>query len=209
MRHPAPTPTGSALPLPRARSGRSSALVGSVELARDSVERFNALVHELCLDAPQVDADAIASVAAWLDAQPAEQGESLLQSRLDRLADLEAMLADADWTMEAAQSHRIARILAYVAEDNDLIPNTIPIYGHLDDALLLELAWPMLAEDVDDYHDFCHFRDEAAGHTHRRVQQIDWLNARAEEGALWEHQHRVHGQAYVEYGAPAAFFRVS
>ena len=209
MRHPAPTPTGSALPLPHARPGRSSALVGSVELARDAVERFNSLVHELCLDAPQVDAGAIASVAAWLQAQPAEQGQSLLQSRLDRLAELETMLADPDWPMEAAQSHRIARILAYVAADNDLIPDTLPVYGHLDDALLLELAWPMLAEDVDDYRDFCRFREDAAGHTHRRVQQIDWLNARAEEGALWEHQHRVHGQAYVEYGAPATLFRVS
>ena len=36
-----------------------------------------------------------------------------------------------------------------------------------DDALLLELAWPMLAEDVDDYRDFCHFRDEAGGRSSR------------------------------------------
>lgn len=209
MRHPAPTPTGSALPLPRARSGNSTRCVGNVELARDAVERFNALIHDLCLDAPQVDADAIASVAAWLDSQPREQGELLLQSRLDRLADLQAMMSDPDWPVEAAQARRIGRILSYVADDNDLIPDSVPLYGHLDDALLLELTWPMLAEDVDDYHDFCRFRAERSQRSRRRVQQLDWLAARAEEGALWEHQHRVHDQNYVEYGAPGTFFRVS
>ncbi len=209
MRHPAPTPTGTALPLPRARATPPQQRASSLELTSDAVERFDSLVHELCMDAPHVDADAIASVAGWLDAQPAEQGAQLLQSRLDRLAELETMQRDADWPLEPAQARRIERILAYVAEENDLIADSVPLHGHLDDALLLELAWPMLVEDVDDYRDFCRYREEMAGRTRRPIKQIDWLHARAEEGALWEHQHRVHDQAYVEYGAPNAFFRVS
>lgn len=209
MRHPAPTPTGSPLPLSRLRADHAAADAGPVNPARDDIEKFNNLVHELYQDAPRVDADAIASVASWLESQPVEQRELLLQARLGRLAELAAMRADPDWPLDPAQAHRIEMIMQYVASENDLIPDATPTYGHLDDALLLELAWPMLAEDVDDYRDFCHFRDETGARSARPLHQLDWMNARAEEGALWEHLHRVHEQNYVEYGAPDGIFRVS
>jgi hypothetical protein len=178
-----------------------------VELAREAIEKFNSLVHELYPDAPQVDADAIASVSRWLESQPADQRESLLQSRLSRLAELEAMRRDPDWPLEPAQAHRIELILTYVASDG-VIPNSVPLHGHLDDALLLELAWPIFAEDVDDYRDFCRYRDEVGSRSGQPVRQTDWLRARAEEGALWEHMHRVHEQDYVTRGAPFNLFRV-
>ena len=209
MRHPAPTPSGSALPMPRARVAYRRHTAGTVPISSAAIEKFNALVHRLCLDAPQIDADAIASMARWLDSQPIEQRELLLQSRLDRLSELEAMRNDADWPMELAQAHRIESILDYVASEDDLIADAVPVHGHLDDALLLELAWPMLAEDVDDYRDFCCYRDEMAGNFKQSVHQLDWLRTRAEEGALWEHMHRVHEQDYVAHGAPATYFRVS
>lgn len=209
MRHPAPTPDKTPIPITRDRAQRRVHSAAPIELARDAVEKFNALVHDLYIDAPQIDADAIASVADWLEAQPVEQRELLLQARLGRLAELDAMRLDPDWPLDPAQLHRIELILAYVASENELIPDTVPTYGHLDDALLLELAWPMLAEDVDDYRDFCHFRDEVRDRFTRPVHQLDWLHARAEEGALWEHLHRVHEQNYVDYGAPAEFFRVT
>ena len=209
MRHPAPTPSGSSLPLPRARGAFRQHTAGPIELAREAIEKFNTLVHELYLDAPQIDAYAITSVARWLEAQPVEQRELLLQARLGRLAELDAMRLDQDWPLDPAQTHRIEMILAYVASENDLIPDTVPVHGHLDDALLLELAWPMFAEDVDDYRDFCRFREEVADRFGRPVHQVDWLHTRAEEGALWEHLHRVHEQDYVEHGAPTAYFRVT
>jgi hypothetical protein len=209
MRHPAPTPSGAPLPLPRGRGTYRAHTPAPIELARDAIEKFNALVHELYIDAPQIDADAIASVADWLESQPVAQRELLLQARLGRLAELDAMRLDPDWPLDPAQDHRIEKIMAYVASENDLIPDSVPTYGHLDDALLLELAWPMFAEDVDDYRDFCHFRDEMRERFGRPVHQLDWLNSRAEEGALWEHLHRVHEQNYVEYGASGGIFRVT
>lgn len=209
MRHPAPTPSTPSIPLSRVRGNQRPRSAGPVAPAREDIEKFNALVHELYRDAPQVDAEAIASVSTWLESQPVEQRELLLQARLGRLAELEAIRHDRDWPIDPAQERRIDLILDYVASENDLIPDNVPTYGYLDDALLLELAWPMLVEDVDDYRDFCHFRDEVGDQFDRPVHQIDWLRARAEEGALWEQMHRVHAQAYVEYSAPVDIFRVS
>lgn len=165
-------------------------------------------MHELHIDAPEIDADAIASVSRWLESRPADQREGLLQSRLDRLADLEIMSADPAWPLEPAQYRRIQLILGYVASDNDLIADSVPVHGHLDDALLLELAWPVLAEDVDDYRDFCGYRDDVAARSGQAVSQPDWLRVRDEEDALWEQIQRVHGQEYVERGAPFGLFRV-
>jgi uncharacterized membrane protein YkvA (DUF1232 family) len=197
------------LPLPRDRRPRPRNQDAPVHPDPAAVERFNALVHELYRDAPQVDADAIASVSCWLEAQSPEQREAQLRARLDRIGELEAMRRDPNWPIDPAQAHRIDLILNYIAAEDDLIPDSVPTYGYLDDALLLELAWPVLAEDVDDYRDFCRFREEAAQALGRAPHQLDWLRARAEEGALWEHMHRVHDQHYVEHGNRERELRVS
>lgn len=207
MRHPAPTPSNDSIPLPRERGNRVR--TAPVHPAPEAIEKFNALVHELYRDAPQVDAEAIASVANWLESQPPEQREQLLQARLGRLAEIEAMRRDPDWPLDPAQDRRIELILEYVAAEDDLIPDSVPTYGYLDDALLLELAWPVLAEDVDDYRDFRQFREDTGDALGRPPHQLDWLRARAEEGALWEHMHRVHDQAYVEHRAWSRIFRVT
>ena len=209
MRHPAPTPSTPSIPMPRERASRAPRQAAPVRPEPAAVERFNALVHELYRDAPQVDADAIASVCLWLESQPPEQRELLLRARLDRLAEIEAMRHDADWPLDPAQGRRIDLILQYVATEDDLIPDSVPTYGYLDDALLLELAWPVLAEDIDDYRDFCQFREETGDSLGRPPHQLDWLRARAEEGALWEQMHRVHDHAYVEHRAWSRIFSVS
>ena len=96
-------------------------------------------------------------------------------------------------------------MLAYVEQARDLIPDEQPLVGRLDDALLVELAWPMVAEELEDFRDFCRFRDESGGHPDRE----QWLAARLEEGALWEQMHRVRAQHYVDYGPLEGGLRVT
>ena len=201
MRHPAPLPAGSALPLRTAPpfGGRSP-----VPLSPSAIADFNNLLHELHPDAPHVDAGALASVARWLLDLPADQAEALLQARLGRLQELRALSDDRDWALEPAIAQRIGRLLAYVEQPRDLIPDEQPLVGRLDDALLVELAWPMVAEELEDFRDFCRFRDESGGHPTRE----QWLAARLEEGALWEQMHRVRHQHYVDYGPLEGGLRV-
>mgnify|MGYP005750831705 CR=1 FL=1 len=206
MRHDPPLPAGTPLPLPRAP------LQGPVEapvpLGAAAIAEFNDLLHELHPDAPHLDHDAVASVARWLQSLPEPQAEALLQARLGRLAELQAMVADPDWAIEPALARRIGRLVAYVERERDLIPDDVPRFGRLDDALLVELAWPMVAEELEDYRDFQRFREESgeafAGHPRRD----DWLRVRLEEGALWEQLHRVRNQHYVDYGPLEGGLRV-
>jgi uncharacterized membrane protein YkvA (DUF1232 family) len=133
----------------------------------------------------------------------------LLTARLQRIEELEAMRRDVDWPIDPAQERRIDLVLQYLESEDDLIPDSTPTFGYLDDALLLELAWPVFAEDVDDYRDFRQFREECGDSLGRAPHQLDWLRARAEEGALWEHMHRVHDQQYAEHRQWSRIFRVT
>lgn len=206
MRHHAPSPAGSHLPLPDARTTHRRHVAGPFELAPAAMERFNNLLHELHADAPHIDIDAMASLARWLQSQPLDERQRLIDARLDRLTELEALLADADWTLEEAQARRIRRLLDYVHDNDDLIPDDVPWYGRLDDALLVELAWPMLAEDLADYQDFIRYRDEGGDDRPARAQ--DWLATRLQEGALWTQLHRVRERRYVEYGPSGDLFHI-
>jgi hypothetical protein len=169
MRHPVPAPANT--------------LDAPLHPDADAVARFNALVHELYRDAPRVDANAIASAARWLDSQAPDAREQLLAARRLRIAELEAMRRDAEWPLDSVQERRIDLVLHYLE----------------DDALLLELAWPVFAEDVEDYRDFRQFREECGESLGRAPHQLDWLRARAEQGALWEQMHRAHDQQHAEH----------
>lgn len=201
MRHPAPLPAGTALPL---RGAPHFDDRNPVPTSPAAIAEFNDLLHTLHPDAPHVDADALASVARWLLDLPKDEAEALLQARLGRLQDLRELSADRDWALEPALAQRVGRLLAYVEQARDLIPDDVPLVGRLDDALLIELAWPMVAEELEDYADFRRFRDESGGHPGRE----QWLAARLEEGALWEQMHRVRHQPYVDYGPLEGGLRV-
>jgi hypothetical protein len=206
MRHQTPLPAGEALPL---RTAPPVSGPGPVALTSAAIADFNALLHELHPDAPHVDMPALESVARWLLDLPPAQAEALLQARLGRLQELRALADDLDWGIDAPLAMRIGRLLDYVEQTRDLIPDDQPLVGRLDDALLVELAWPMVAEELEDFRDFCRFRSESGAVFGGHPRREDWLSTRLQEGALWEQMHRVRHQHYVDYGPLEGGLRVT
>ena len=210
MRHDAPLPATPALPLNAARAG----LLGDprdapVTLDPRAVADFNALLHELHPDAPHVEAAAIASVARWLVELPPAQSEALLQARLGRLQELRDLAVDPDWGLEPALARRIYRLLDYVSQPRDLIPDDVPRVGRLDDALLVELAWPAFADETLDYGDFCRFRAEARPRGTPRERRLAWETACLAEVALIQQRRQVRARHYIGGEPLPALFRVS
>jgi hypothetical protein len=99
-----------------------------------------------------------------------------------------------------AQSARLQRLLEYVVQRDDLIPDRIPRLGRLDDALLVELAWPAFADELEDYLDFCRFRHEQHPRGAPPLKRSAWVRMRKAEGALWQQMRRVHEWRYAELG---------
>lgn len=183
--------------------------IGGFQLNASAVSRFDELLHEIHPEARHVDVDRIASLARWLQDLPAEEARTALDERLTRIEQLRGMLDDADWDQREDACNRVRKLLAYLDDDADLIPDSIPVLGLLDDVILLELAWPALATEAEDYLDFCRYREaeQPAGDGAERREA--WINDRLGALALFQHNNRVNADHYVRSGQPEQGFKVS
>ncbi|WP_146909080.1 YkvA family protein [Arenimonas daejeonensis] len=137
-----------ALRLPPESTDSRRRQVGLIALGENAVQNFNALLSQLDPNAPRVTADQLVTLARWLQEQPREQAVALLSERLARAEQLRRMLNDSDWDVGADTRERARMLISYLQEVNDLIPDDLPLVGHLDDALLVELSWAAFANDT-------------------------------------------------------------
>lgn len=182
--------------------------VGDFQLDAAAVSRFNVLLHEIHPEARHVDVDRIASLGRWLQELPAADACAVLDERLARIEQLRGMLDDPDWDQREDACARVRKLLAYLDEDADLIPDSIPLLGLLDDVILLELAWPAVATEAEDYLDFCRYRESERPAGDGAQRRDAWINDRLGELALFQHQHRVNASHYVRSGQPEQTFRI-
>ena len=209
MRLPLYCDTAPRLPLPRPQIAASSSSPDTLpELRPARVHSFDALLHEVNPAAAHVDGPCLRALASWLMTLPEQEADAVLEPVLARVGDLGTMLVDSDWDLDPGLRTRAERVLAYVERDDDLIPDRTPVIGLLDDALLLDLAWPAFAREVENYLDFCEFR--RAGHldgvdpSHRQ----QWLDERGLEAAWWNYQMQVRGMHFIDVTPPDRLFRV-
>ena len=183
--------------------------VGDFVLDAAAVARFDQLLHDIHPQARHVDADRIATLARWLQGLPAAQARTVLDVRLARIEQLRAMLKDPDWDQRDAACARVRKLLAYLDQDHDLIPDRIPLLGLLDDVILLELAWPAVATEAEDYADFCDYRRSEHPHGDGAQRREAWIRDRLAALALYQHNARVNARHYIDGGHPDRPFRVA
>jgi len=101
------------------------------------------------------------------------------------------MLSDVEWRLPHKDATRVLSALAYFAEPEDLIPDSIPGLGFLDDAIMIELVVRELKHEVEAYQDFREYRErmEKDGNKSSRAS---WLDARRKE--LQDRMHRRRGR---------------
>lgn len=198
-------PTREPLPWPDAQPQGRRRQVGEWTLTDEQVESFDTLLHGLCPQAPRVQADQIAQLSRWLLSLPPEDAQAVLAERLSRIDDMRALLDDPDWEPDSPGACRLRGLLAYMDEDG-LIPNHIPVLGRLDDVLLLELAWPAIAAEIDDYLDFRDYRSSAQPDGDGPARRDAWVRERMAELARLQHQHT--GDRYAPAETPSTGFRV-
>jgi uncharacterized membrane protein YkvA (DUF1232 family) len=196
------------LPWPARPAGAARGRVGHWPLDPRAVAHFDAVLHRIHPQAPRVDADRLATLGRWLLDLPSADARAVLDVRLARMEALRAMLADPDWDRRDAVCARVRTLLAYLDQGADVIPDAIPLLGLLDDVLLLELAWPVLATEAEDYQDFCDYRAAARPPGDGAARREAWIRDRLEALALFQHQARVHASRYAWGGHPQRPFRV-
>ena len=207
MRMPHPTPTANPLPFEHYRGGITDDLgapAGFTEIALSgpAVVQFDNLVHELYPDAARVDQPRLQQLAAWLLSLPEDQARIELEARLQRLDDLRGMLDDSAWDSHDAMRMRVNKLLAYIDREDDLIPDSLPLLGRLDDVLLIELAWPAFAEEADEYRDFCNYRQTEHPAGTPDEQREAWLRDRLAEIELLRRDTRIIDEHFTDDRAP-------
>jgi uncharacterized membrane protein YkvA (DUF1232 family) len=98
----------------------------------------------------------------------------------DRMADvalLASMLEDPEWDLEGVDRERVLEGLIYFSDPTDLIPDSVPGLGFLDDALMVELILTDLRHEVAAYRDFCRFREQrqATRASEPSAKRAEWI----------------------------------
>ena len=105
---------------------------------------------------------------------------AFVASRLLRLETMIEMLADSEWKLVGADRERVVSALAYFDEPMDLIPDAVPGFGFLDDAIMVELVLRDLKHDVEAFDDFCAYRraEEKRRGKAGEVTRSEWVGAK-------------------------------
>jgi len=198
-----------ALPLPpRSPAPRRRQVAGTM-IEERQVDRFNAVLAQLEPNAPRICADQVVTLARWLQQQPRERATAILSERLARVEQLRRMLNDADWEVDAELRERSRLLISYLQQVDDLIPDDQPLVGHLDDALLVELAWPAFRDEALDYGDYCRFLGEQRPRGSAYERRLAWENACLAEAALLQQRREVRARSYAAPAPLPLHFRVS
>ena len=80
-----------------------------------------------------------------------EDGVKWINTMLDRVATLYAMIRDREYKISPKKLTLIAAGLIYFVLPTDLTPDFIPGLGYLDDAMVLSALWKLVSEEVENY----------------------------------------------------------
>ena len=185
--------------------------IGDYRPTSADLARFNQLLARLGRPQPPLDIDRLATAARQLADTGDADAPGCIAQRIAWIESVVAMAADRDW--EAANTVAdCARLVADYANDtHDLIPDWLPRVGRLDDAIVMEAAWPTLRAELSCYEDFRRLRAVEAGLRGCAPEELPfdrqaWQAARTTEAALAAHRRRVRESSYVP--APAPMFRI-
>ena len=182
------------------QGGEGAARIGHGILDSLRVQRFNEILQRISPNAPTLIAGQIAAAARRLlyaDDDVRRRGAASIARRLARLSELESLGSDLRFGIDTAIASRIRTLIAYVDQVDDLIPDTVPGVGQLDDAILVDLLLQDLGPLLAEYADFCSFRRQQAEQQGLSVDEVtidcdDWIAARRREFESARDQRRTH-----------------
>lgn len=164
----------------------------TIELSQRDLRHFRRELHKARAAVRIADDEEIVSAARELAASlKASRLPDFVAQRFGKLETMLRMLTDADWKISEKERGPVLAALAYLCDPEDLIPDNIPGIGLLDDAVMIELVFHELRNEIEAYEDFVRFRKSlargamkrdraAAGRAleRRRVQLVERMHRR-------------------------------
>jgi hypothetical protein len=201
-----PEPLPLTLPVGKHQSRRQQ--VAGLRLEDAALLAFNGQLQAVHAQAPSVDADQVASLARWLQDLPSEKAEATIALRMRRADALAQMLDDADWQVPDSTARRGRNLIAALRGSENLIPDATPLFGNLDEALMIELCWAEFEGEVGDYLDFHRFREQHGFRGSVEEMRTAWESACVAAASQLVHRQQVRERGYSRPAPIEQPFRV-
>lgn len=133
------------------------------ELAPEDLEHFRSLFRKARRNASKLDPDQVIKDGKTLvkKIQRSKKVPTFVREAVAPLDDLTQLLEDKDYAVPAGTRKEILATLAYFSDPNDLIPDSIPGLGYLDDAIMTRLLEEEFEAELWGYRKFRAFRERA------------------------------------------------
>ncbi len=108
---------------------------------------------------------------------------NFIATRLSRLNTMIDMAEDEGFALPDEDRQRVLACLTYFADPTDIIPDTVPVLGFLDDAIMIELCQRELVHELAAYEEFDTWRRGEAEHrgvdaAELKLKRVDWAEDR-------------------------------
>lgn len=157
----------------------------TLELSDSDLTHFRALMQAAIEKVKSLPPQEIISNAEALCEEMASASiPDFVVQRVASLKTLISALHDEEWQIPEDERTEILTSLAYFCEPHDLVPDSIPGLGYLDDAIMIELVIQDLSLDLQAYESFCSFRrseENRRGIDEANVNRESWLAATRSE----------------------------
>lgn len=132
----------------------------TIDLKESDLEYFRRVMREVAQRASeQRESDIISAARALLARADVAGLPTFVRRRFADVESMMAMLEDAVWNIAGSRRVRVVTGLTYFAQPLDLIPDSVPGVGFLDDAVMVELIVRELRVEIETYRDFASFRE--------------------------------------------------
>ncbi|MCK7592251.1 YkvA family protein [Pseudomarimonas salicorniae] len=157
----------------------------NIDLSDRDLEHFQA-AQKQAVDAAakKSDQEIINAASALLVEATKITVPDFIGERLAKLDDMIAMLNDEGFALPEEDRKRVLSALVYFADPKDIIPDSVPVLGFLDDAIMIELCTRELKHEIEAYEDFCDYRQREAdsrGLDPATIGRADFLDSRRAE----------------------------
>jgi len=126
------------------------------ELSDKDLRYFRKVMREARDAARQAsEAAIVAAASALLEHVKSAEVPQFVRERLLKVRPMIDMLQDAEWQLKGEDRERVLSALAYFNEPHDLIPDHVPGFGFMDDAIMVQLVVDELTPELEAYADFC------------------------------------------------------
>ena len=183
----------------------------TIELGDEDLDHFIEAMRRAQAKAADMAPEAIASAASKLLTDvPKVKVPAFIRDRLEKLDTMIQLVKDEGYGLPEEDRQRVLSCLAYFADPQDIIPDSVPVIGFLDDAIMIELCVRELKHELDAYDDFCEFREREAkkrGIEPAKVGRTDWLDGRRDELVDRMHARRSRdgGEFGIGYGSSSGY----